>query len=538
VNLLRAALIVVVCMLAGCARAAPADRPLRLAVLVDPPGLNPVVVDNSETDQLAPLVHGYLLDADERGRLIPAMATAVPTRANGGISGDGRTVTYHLRRGVRWHDGVPFDARDVLFSFAIVRDPQTPVADRTGFDHIAAVTALDPFTVRVRLTQPFSPFVPSCFTMAANDPYPILPAHLLAGKPLGVDDPYNAAPVGLGPYEVVSWQRGAKIELAADPHFWRGAPAIARIDVAVVPNTSTLANLWKTGNLDVVGVNVEAGRALLDALRGVPGTHVLMALHNEFVFLVLNQGRPPLDDPRVRRAVELAVDRDRIQRALSGDLAVPGDTDRAPGTFAYDPAIVQPGYDPARAAAVLDADGWHLVHGVRMKDGRVLKLDLVSITEEPTSTRFDLFMQSDLQRVGIVADEKSYAYNLLWASAAQHGINQTGRFDVEFSGWQPNGVNDHSYLFRCDMRPPAGDNLGRICDPAIDAAARVELAATNASVEAAADRAISARLVDRTDLIFLGFERDAVAVRDGITGVKPSLFGEHFWNVYAWKHTP
>ena len=137
---------------------------------------------------------------------------------------DGRTVTYHLRRGLRWHDGAPFDARDVVFSFRAAMSPNNAVPDRTGFDHVADVRALDPYTVRVRLTRAFSPFVASCFTMGANDPYPVLPAHLLAGKHDLNRDPYNGAPVGLGPYRFVSWQRGTRIAVEADPHYWRGAP--------------------------------------------------------------------------------------------------------------------------------------------------------------------------------------------------------------------------------------------------------------------------------------------------------------------------
>jgi len=85
----------------------------------------------------------------------------VPTAANGGISRDGRTVTYHLRRNVRWHDGAPFDAADVLFSQRAVMNPANNVPDRTGFDQVESVRALDPYTVQVRLKRAFSPFVPS-----------------------------------------------------------------------------------------------------------------------------------------------------------------------------------------------------------------------------------------------------------------------------------------------------------------------------------------------------------------------------------------
>ena len=132
-------------------------------------------------------------------------------------------------------------------------------------------------------------------------------------------------------------------------------------------------------------------------------------------------------------------------------------------------------------------------------------------------------------------DLKSYNYNVVWASKADHGIFQNGRFDLTYSGWQPNGVADHSYLFRCDTRPPNGDNFGGICDPVIERAAREELTATDPAREAAADRAITRRLVDRSYLLFLGFNQEAVAYREGLEGVVPAVSGLHLWNAWAWR---
>ncbi len=540
--LLTAAL---VCALTGCTRgggdgpAPPAGGEagvLRLNSPTDLPGWNNLVLDNTEVAMFSELVHGYLLRADGAGRLVPDLATAVPSLANGGISPDGRTVTYHLRRNARWHDGAPFDARDVLFSFSAAMNPNNAVPDRTGFDHVASVRALDPYTVRVRLTRAFAPFVASAFTLGANDPYPILPAHLLAGKHDLNRDPYNAAPIGLGPYKLARWDRGSRFVLTADPRYFRGPAAIGRIEVAIVPDPNTVATLWQAGKLDMVFGRVQTGRAFLDRLRSVPGAHVVLQPHYEFDFLAMNQGRPPLDDPRVRRAIAQAIDRERIMRDLDGELWVPGETDRLPGQFAYDPAVVQPRHDPAAAARALDAAGWRLQpDGSRRKNGRALSLDFVATTESPTTSRFAILAQQDLNAIGVRSEVKAYAYNQIWAGAAEHGIYKDGRFDLTYTGWQPNAVNDHSYLFRCDTRPPEGDNFSRVCDPAIEAAARRELETADPAREAAGDRALTRRLVERTDLLFLGFNREAVAYRDGLEGVKPSVLGEHYWNAWEWR---
>jgi peptide/nickel transport system substrate-binding protein len=527
------------CTPAGSGGGAARSDVVRMISSIDPPGLNPLVLNSGQVTYLSSLIHGYLLRADGTGAMIPDLATVVPTVANGGVSRDGRTITYHLRRDARWHDGTPFTARDVVFSFSAAMNPRNAVPDRTGFDHVAAVRALDPYTVQVRLTRRFSPFVPSCFTMAANDPYPLLPAHRLAGKRDINRDPYNAAPVGLGPYQVARWERGSRIVLTADPHYFRGVAPIPRIEIAIIPDSNTALTLWKAGSVDFLIGRVQGGRTYLDALRARTGAHVVLQPHYEFDYVLFNLAHPPLDDVRVRRALATAIDREQIMHRLDGELWVRGESDRLPGQFAFDASLRQPRYDPAAAAKLFDAAGWRIgPDGTRRKNGRPLSLTYVATTESTATGRFGLLLQQDLAKSGVRLELKSYNYNLIWASKAEGGIYQTGRYDVTYSGWQPNGVADHSYLFRCDRRPPNGDNIGMICDPEIERAARAELDATDPAQEAAGDRALTRRIVDRSYLLFLGFNQEAVAYRDGLEGVVPSVSGLHLWNAWAWRLRP
>ncbi len=542
----RLALACIVLALAACTRegihALPDDartKTLRTASTIEIPGFNPMVHDNAYVIYYAPLIFDFLLSADARGNLIPDLATAVPSRANGGVSADGRTITYHLRPGVKWHDGAAFDARDVVFSYSAVMNRENAVPDRTGYDQVVDVRARDPLTVVVRLKRAFTPFLPSFFTLGANDPYPIVPAHLLAHETSLNHAAFDSHPIGTGPFRLARWERGSRMLFTANPHYWAGAPRLAHIDVQIVTDSNTLANIYKTGGIDMRELRVTNGTDFYNALAHAPDTHVAGTPHYEFDYYMFNQSRPPFDDVNVRRAVIAAFDRTTAMRELEGPLALPADTDRLPGTFAFDPTLHQPVYDPVAAARILDADGWRLgADGTRRKDGRPLEVQVVGTAESKMDSRLDLLLQQQLLRVGIRAAIKPYAYDQLWAPRAEHGIFAEGRFDMAFSGWQPNAVNDHSYLFRCDTQPPNGDNFGRICDPEIDAAARAELAATDPRAEAAADRALTARLVEQSDILFLGFNREAIAYRDGLTGFAPQIMGTHTWNVrqWGWSH--
>jgi peptide/nickel transport system substrate-binding protein len=521
----------------GCAGPrARLERPLRLVTFQDPPTLDPLVSDNAQLTDVALLLHGYLLRTDARGAFLPDLATRVPSVANGGIRDGGRTIRYDLARGVRWQDGAPFDARDVVFSFSAAMNPRNDVPDRSGFDDVASVVAPNRAEVVVHLRRPYSPAVATFFTTGANDAYPILPAHLLAHARDLNTDPYNANAIGLGPYRLVSWEHGSRLVFEADPHFRRGAPHIRRVEFAITPNVSTALSLWQTGALDLLPVRGFSGnRALVDGARRVPGAREYDSDHYQFDYLMFNVSRGPMRDPAVRAAIVRGVDGERIERDVRGELHRPGDGDRLPGQFAYDPAIRQAPYDPAGAANLLDAAGWTLHDGVRAKDGVTLSLDIVGPAGLSGAERFDVQLQAALAKLGIRSEIKSYQYNLLFLPAQEGGIYPSGRFDLALYGWQPGEDPDHSYLFRCDTRPPNGENFGRICDPAIDRAAATELAATNRAAEAEADRAMLRELDAKSDLLFLGFDREMLFARRDLDGVSPSVLGRHYWNVETWS---
>ncbi len=522
--------------LAGCASPKPAaPSALRLTMGADFPSLNPLVSTNWNMNIASELWHGFLLRTDDRGRLVPDLATVVPTIANGGIAPDGRTIVYHLRTNARWHDGAPFEARDVVFSFAAVRNPRNDVPDRSGYDDVASVTARGAHDVVVRLKKRYSPAVATFFATGANAPYPILPAHLLAGLPELNDAPYNGAPIGLGPYRVTRWDRGSRILLDADPHYFRGSPSISRIELQAIANPNTALTDFRAGGLDVFTVTGLSGSGSTYATaKAVPHTRAMLVDKVDFDYLVIDVAHPPLDELAVRRALVRGIDADGLMTRLAGVLHAPGSGDRARGTFAYDPSIRQPAYDPAQANALLDAAGWKRRGAFRYRDGVKLALTIAAPSGYPFFEQFGVQTQSALRALGIDAALHLYPEAQLEAPVADGGILASGKFDLTLSYWSPGNVNDHSYLYRCDVRPPNGQNLSRICDPAIDRDAGIELTAIDPAAEAAADRRILRRLEDQADIMFFGFERAAFVVPDDLREFRPTPLGRTFWNAYAW----
>ncbi|HTD33104.1 MAG TPA: ABC transporter substrate-binding protein, partial [Candidatus Elarobacter sp.] len=232
---------------AGAGQRHPWTRPgiLRIASLSDPDTLSPLVGSFQVDVDLSMFWAGYLFNVDDQNRAVPELATAVPTLANGGISRDGRTITYHLRKGVTWQDGAPFGSDDVKFTWQQVMNPNNDVGGRQGYDLVASIDTPDPQTAVVHLKHAFAPFVNTFFTMGST-PFPVYPKHLLAKYPDLNRIPFNSKPVGTGPFIVQEWHRGQTLRMTANPHYWRGAPKLKEIQYRVIPDENTLATSVKT----------------------------------------------------------------------------------------------------------------------------------------------------------------------------------------------------------------------------------------------------------------------------------------------------
>ena len=193
----------------------------------------------------------YLVIADGSGRLVGDLATEVPSLRNGGISRDGRTYVYRLRKGVFWHDGARFTSRDVTFTWRAVVNPNNNVFHREGYEEVASIETPDDYTVVVLLKRRYPPFVTQFFTSLQEGSKAILPEHLL-GKLHDINRaPFNAAPVGTGPFRFVRWDRGRGIILAANEHYFRGRPKIDKIDFRVLPDDNTILSEMESHEIDM-----------------------------------------------------------------------------------------------------------------------------------------------------------------------------------------------------------------------------------------------------------------------------------------------
>ncbi len=492
--------------------AATSDRPLTIFVEEDPSSLD-TVLNTPYGWLLGPLTQGYLFLVDARGRLVPDRALAVPTRANGGISPDGRTIRYHIRTG-RWSDGAPFDARDVAFTVRALLNPRTNVPDRATVEAIADVSVPRPDTLVVRLHAPSAPFVTSFLTLGANDPFSILPRHVAGSLPDLNRSSLDADPVGLGPFRLARRVRGERLEFERNPYYWRGPAGLPRIDALVVPNATTRLLLVRTGDLDasyLSGLELDQARSA--------GLRVASATTNIVDYLEFNVRRPALRDPAVRRALAQALDRARLAHDVYRGLEEPTDTGQLDAAYGGPSRL--PAFAPADARAALAP--------------RRLRLELAIAGSWRSSSAAAVQIQAELAKAGVRVDIHSYSGATFWGPKSAGGVLESGNFDLALTSWSPSLDPDRSYLFGCAATPPGGGNAGGYCDPAFDRAEAAGAAAYLPGERARSYRRAHALLVRDVPVVPLGLERSAYALSRRFDGFAPNVLGRDYWNAWEWR---
>jgi peptide/nickel transport system substrate-binding protein len=495
-----------------------------------PKSLNPLLATNVDENFIAPLCFDLLIGVDERGRPVPRLAAEIPSLKNGGISRDGLTITYHLRRGVRWHDGAPFTSRDVKFSWAAIMNPKNAVISRRGYDLVRRVDTPNDWTVVFRLTKPFAPAILTLFS-ESDQPYRIIPEHVLARESDFNRAAFNDHPIGTGPFKFVRWSRGDRIEYEANPDYYLGAPRLSRVIIREIPDQNTMAIQLRTHAIDFM----TAGSSAYRDLRHLPEVKTELVDINAYIALLLNLSHGALKEVAVRRAIATAIDKRSLVEKVTYGTGTPATGDLPPFLWAHSGGVRRYPYDPAAARRLLDAAGWTLgADGIRAKNGRRLTLLLVEPAGSETARSIDVQLQAMLHDVGIGVEIKSVVPQLITAPASDGGIMRSGKFDLTNWGWVSGADPDDASEFVCDQVPPRGENFANYCNPDVDKAERVATSSYDQAVRKRAYETVQQRLADDVPMVFLYWPKQRLAYNPDLHGVRSNGVTET-WNVYEWS---
>ncbi len=417
-------------VLAACGGGgAVSSNTLRLALINDPI-LNPVLSPDVGSVLVNKVIFPGLVRPDDQLRPAPDLATAWT------VSEDGRVYTFTLRRGVKWHDGVPFTSRDVQYTFEQIQDPKAGGFLWSDYTAIDRVETPDSFTVRFVLKTPFAAFL----TMLGYNSG-IIPEHAFHGKPIADNTEFNRGkPIGTGPFRVVASVPGSSLTLEANPDYYGPTPKLAGITFKLIPDANAQIAALRAGELDLVTLEP----ASLPGIRDVPGIEVRQATVPQHYFVGFNQRLPLFRPALVRRALDLAVNRRAIvDGVLKGAADLPvGTIPVALGDWFAD-SLPRAATDTAEALRLLGQAGWRRGAAglLRNARGEPFRFTIRVDKGNPSREQSALALQQDWKAIGMDVSIETVEF-----AALVRDDLQPGKFDAILIWWTtPPDPDQYSY---------------------------------------------------------------------------------------------
>lgn len=417
----------------------------------EPSTLIPLLASDSASHEVAGQIYNGLVRYDKNLNLEGELAESWD------VSRDGLTITFHLRRGVKWHDGQEFTSRDVLYTYRVTIDPKTPTAYGDAFKQVQHAEATDPHTFRVTYAKPFAPALES-WGMA------ILPGHLLEGKEITKSE-LARHPVGTGPYVFKEWIAGQKIVLESNREYYEGRPYIDRYIYRVIPDSSTMYMELKSGALDMMGLSPVQYQRQTDTPEFRARFNKYRYPASAFTYLGYNLRHPLFADRRVRQALTSAIDKEEIVHGVQLGMGQIAHGPYKPGTWACDPHIRDFDYNPERAKQLLAEAGWRETNsdGVLVKDSKTFQFTILTNQGNAERLKTAQIIQRRLKKVGI--DVKIRVIE--WASFLSQFIDK-GNFEAVLLGWTISPDPDMFDIWHSSKTGPKELNFIGYKNPEVD----------------------------------------------------------------------
>lgn len=538
---------------------AVADDTLRLLYWQAPTILNPHFSSGFKDSEASRITLEPLASFDAEGNMVLFLAAEEPTLENGGVSEDGRTVTWQLKEDILWSDGTPFTAEDVAFTYEFIANPEVASNTAGTYETIESVEALDDTTVQITFKDPN----PAWYLVFTGTQGMVLPKHMFEeyNGASGREAPANTMPVGTGPYRVVDFTPGDVVVYEANPNY-READALAFSRVELKGGgdaTSAARAVLQTGDVDYA-FNLQVEANVLEQLTQGGQGEVVANFGSLMERIVLNftdpnqataDGEvssvefphPYLSDLQVREALALAIDRETIAEQLYGP------TGQATANFLVAPESFRSTnteftYDLEQAAALLDAAGWTDTNGdgTRDKDGQEMEM-VFQTSVNPVRQKTQEIVKQSLEEIGIGVELKSTDASVYFSGdpASRETLE---RFQADIQMFTTGNTNPDpgSYMktYTCDEITQKENNwtktnYSRYCNPEYDALWQQSTRELDPAVREDLFIQMNDMLVEEAAVIPLVHRADAVGVSNRLTGISLTPWDLGTWNIAEWQ---
>jgi peptide/nickel transport system substrate-binding protein len=422
-----------------------------VASIGDAKRLNPIIANDSASGDINAQVFNGLVRYDKNLFLEGDLAKSWD------VSDDGLVITFHLRPNVHWHDGKPFTAEDVLFTYQKLIDPDVATPYGADYERVAKAEVLDPLTFRVTYKEPFAPALDS-WGMG------IIPKHLLEGKDINTAE-FNRHPVGTGPYRFKEWLTGQKIVLIANEDYFRGRSNIDEYIYRIIPDPATIFLELKSHGVDTMGLTPLQYQRQTNTPFFKKNFRKFRYPANGYTYLGYNLKDPKFSDKRVRQALAYAINKEDIIKGVRLGLGSVATGPYPPHYWAYNPNVRKYPYNPEKAMAMLKEAGWidRDGDGLLDKDGIPFRFTIITNQGNEERKQTAEIIQQDLQAVKIEVKIKIVE----WQAFLNQFVDKRN-FEAIILGWSIGIDPDNYIMWHSSQTGPNQYNFVSYNNPEVD----------------------------------------------------------------------
>jgi peptide/nickel transport system substrate-binding protein len=484
------------------------DGGIVTGVIGDASVLLPVLAADAPSRDVAYLIFNGLVKYDKDAKLVGDLA------AKWEMSDDCRRIRFHLRPDVKWQDGEPFTSRDVAYTYRVYADPKTPTPWASDYLRVAELRCLDDHTVDITYDKPYAPALESW-----NEG--ILPCHLLEGQSITASH-LQRCPIGTGPFRFESWNTGEKIVLSANPCYFEGRPHIPRTTIRIIPDTATMFLLLKAGEIDRMDLSPIQYARQTQSNWFCKNFQKYKYLHLGYTYLGYNLKDPRFQDKRVRQALSMAIDRQRIVKCVLLGLGEVAHTTYKPDSQWYNPRVKKFPYDPDKARQLLEEAGWSDTDGDGLldKDGQQFTFTILTNQGNDLRKNAAILIQNDLKKIGIGVRIRVVE----WAALLKHFIHKRD-FDACLLGWRTSIDPNQADLWHSSKTCDSCVNFISYANPEVDALLEAGASTFDVQERKQYYDKFQEIIAEDQPCTFLWVQHDLPIVNARFRGVQPAVMG-------------
>lgn len=441
------------------------------------------------------------------------------------VSKDQREITFYLKRGVKWEDGVEVTAYDIEFGFKLITNPEIPSSYASDFLEVKEFKVLDRYTFRVTYKRPFA------LALASWGNLVVLPRHILEGKDLKyLQSSFGRKPLGNGPFKFKAWQPQNRIILEYNPLYGEGRPYLDRLIYRVIPDPSTLFMELRSFGIDWITLTPLQFRKFQGDQKLKSDFQVYSYLAFAYTYLGYNLRDPLFKDKRVRKALCMAIDKRKIvEGALLGQ-GIPAYGPYKPDAWFYNPEVEKScPYDPMRALRLLEEAGFNKGKGgLLYKDGRPFEFTILTNQGNLARMLAAQIIQQDLAKLGIKVNIRV----LEWTTLIHQFIDKR-RFQAVILGWTTGPDPDLYDIFHSSKVKSPGLNFVGYENPEVDRLLEEGRYTLDREKRKELYTRLQVILADDQPYTFLYIPMSLEAIHKRFRGIKPSAIGLSY-NLERW----